>query len=196
VLRKIPLRERTWPVFAVCLLFIAVWYCVSVSPYRVPLIVDGVGAELTLLHVEKRGIQFHETSISVYRDGRFFVARNDRRLFHYRFANRTESGVLSEAVTTSAITMARSAQLKELRTPPATALRSWNAEGWYIRTPQNVLAFTTKYGTEPPRNVVDLFQDLESVAPTKKALWTNRDVCLGFCYDPLAGLGLVYLNDR
>ena len=157
MLRRSPVRERTWPAFAVCLLVIALWFGGSASPYRIPLIVDAVGAELTLLHVEKRGIQFHETSIRVYRDGKFYLSRNDRRLFQYRFAERIDSGVLPEAVTTTAITMARSTQLKDLRTPPAMALRSHNAEGWYIRTSQTVLAFNTEYGTKPPKDVVDLF---------------------------------------
>jgi hypothetical protein len=196
VLRKVPVRKRTWPALAVCLLVVASWYGVSASPYRIPLIVDGIPAELIVLHVEKKGIQFHETAISASRDGRIYVQRNDRRLFQYRFVVRDGVGMLSEAITARVRTLAQSAQLKELRTAPAAALRNKNAEGWYVRTGYKVLAFTSEYGTEPPREVVDLFHELGSLAPAENEVRTVNDICMGFCYDPLAGLGLGNMNDR
>jgi hypothetical protein len=158
--------------------------------------VDGVPAELIVLHVEKKGIQFHETAISASRDGRIYVQRNDRRLFQYRFVVRDGVGMLSEAITARVRTLAQSAQLKELRTAPAAALRNKNAEGWYVRTGYKVLAFTSEYGTEPPREVVDLFHELGSLAPAENEVRTVNDICMGFCYDPLAGLGLGNMNDR
>jgi hypothetical protein len=196
VLRKLPLRERTWPALAICFLIIASWYVVSVSPYRIPIIADGIEPGLTVLHVEKRGMQFHETAITAFRDEKLYVQRNDRRLFQYRFAVRGSLGTLPETIAARVRVLVQSAQLRDLRTAPAVALRSRNAEGWYIRTGHNVLAFTTEYGTEPPREVVDLFHDLESLAPIEKELRTEGDVCMGFCYDPLAGLGLANINDR
>lgn len=195
-IRKIPVRERTWPALAVCFLVVAFWYAVSASPYRIPLIVDGGGAEFALLHVVKEGIQFHETAINASRDGRIYVQRNDRRLFRYRFASRVGSGVLPGTVTARARELALSTQLRDMRTAPAVALRNKNAEGWYVRTGYKVLAFTTEYGTQPPREVVDLFHELESVAPAERERRTVNDICMGFCYDPLAGLGLENMNDR
>jgi hypothetical protein len=91
--------------------------------------------------------------------------------------------------------LTQSNELRDLRTAPAVALRSKNAEDWYIRTERGVSAFTTDYGTEPPSEVVDLFHEMESVVPTGKELRTANDACMGFCYDPLAGLGLDNLND-
>ncbi len=196
VLRNLPLRERTWPALAVCFLVIASWYGVSVSPYRIPIIADGVASELTLLHVEKRGMQFHETAITAFRDGKLYVQRNDRRLFQYRFPVRTGIGMVPEAISTRVRALMQSPQLRDLRTAPAVALRNKNAEGWYVRTGHRVSAFTTEYGTDPPIEVVDLFNDLESVALTEKELGTEGDICMGFCYDPLAGLGLANINDR
>ncbi len=195
-LRKIPVRERTWPALVLCFLSVASWYAVSVTPYRTPLIVDGARPELAILHVTKEGIQFHETAISVVRDGRIYVQRNDRRLFRYRFTSRVGSGVLSLAVTANVRELARSTKLGDMITGAAVALRSKNAEGWYVRTGRQVLAFTTEYGTQPPREVVDLFHSLESVAPAETEQRTLHDICVGFCYDPLAGLGLENLNDR
>jgi hypothetical protein len=195
-LRKIPIRERTWPALAVCFLVIVTWYGASASPYRIPLIVDSVPPELTVLHVEKKGIQFHETVISTYTDGMLFVERNNRRLFQYGFAVGSGIGILPKTITARVRALTRSTELRDLHTAPAVALRSKNAEGWYIRTERGVLAFTTEYGTEPPREVVDLFHDLESIAPAEKELRSINDICIGFCYDPLAGLGLDNLNDR
>jgi hypothetical protein len=195
-LRKIPVRERTWPALAVCFLVVASWYAVSVTPYRIPLIVDGARPELAILHVTKEGIQFHETAVGAYREGRIFVQRNDRRLFRYRFPSRVGSGPLPVAVIASVHDLAQSTQLRDMRTAPAVALRNKNAEGWYVRTRYKILVFTTEYGTKPPREVVDLFHELESVAPAENEQRTLSDICLGFCYDPLAGLGLENLNDR
>jgi hypothetical protein len=196
VVRKIPVRERVWPALAVCFLVITLWYSISASPYRIPLIVDGAPAELTVLHIEKKGIQFHETAISVSRDGRSYVLRNDRRLFQYRFTSRGGSGVLPEATTARVLKLAQWTKLGGMSTAPAVALRNRDAEGWYVRTGYKVLAFTSEYGTEPPREVVTLFHDLDSVAPAERELRTVNDICMGFCYDPLAGLGLENMNDR
>jgi hypothetical protein len=33
---------------------VASWYGLSASPYRIPLIVDGVSPELTVLHLQKK----------------------------------------------------------------------------------------------------------------------------------------------
>ena len=90
---------------------------------------------------------------------------------------------------------AQSAQLRDLRTPPAVSLRDWNAEGWYVRTGQNVLAFTTENHTTPPQEVIDMFHRLESIPPAATESGNVSDVCLGFCYDPLAGLWVVYMTD-
>lgn len=197
VLRKIPVRERTWPPLVVCFVVVAAWYGVSASPYRIPLIVDGGGVELALLHVQKEGIQFHETAISAVRDGRIYVERNNRRLFQYRFTSRAGSGVLPETITARVRELAQSTQLRDMHTASAVALRSRNAEGWYVLIRHSrVLAFTTERETQPPREVVDLFHALESVAPAENELRTVNDICMGFCYDPMAGLGLENMNDR
>jgi hypothetical protein len=60
-LRRLPLRQRTWPAFAGSLLIMAVWFMHSVMPYRVPGMVDGVTADLRILYVEKQSLHFIET---------------------------------------------------------------------------------------------------------------------------------------
>ena len=186
---KRPLHERTWPSILVCLLVLVSWYSVSASPYRIPLFGRAVFPELTLLHVEKRGLQFHEKTITVYRDGRLYVAGNARRLFQYRFTVRGSEGTLPEYLSGRV-----RIQCTAARRP--VKLGSWEAEGWFVRTRQGIAAFTSENGSMPPQNVVAMFRELESVTPGDKQLGSLKDICLGFCYDPLAGLGLQYLNSR
>lgn len=195
-LRKQPLCERTWPALVICLVLVVCWYAVSVSPYRIPLIADSIWPDFTILHVEKDGIQFHETAFNVFRDGEVQRLRNDRRLFEYRFPVSRATMSLTPAVLTRVETIVMSPQLRNISTPPVTRLRRRNAEGWYIQTEQRVLAFTSENGTEPPPQLIGLFRDLESGTPREERLEVMKDVCLGFCYDPLAGLGYVYLNAR
>lgn len=195
-LRQTPFRERTWPPAAVCAVVVIAWFAASVTPYRVPLIVDAVSPQFAILHVEKNGLQFHENAITVYRDGRMYVESNDRRLLQYRFRVRVAKDVLPKVMSARVELLADSSQVKNASTRPPVALRNWKAEGWYVRTRHGVLAFTTEYGTKPPTLIVGLFHDLESRAPKEQNLGSEKDVCLGFCYDPLAGLGFAFANQR
>jgi hypothetical protein len=63
--RGTPLRERTWPAFAASIVVLAGWFGQSVLPYRLPGAVDYSDFPvLQILHVEKRGFQFHERCFS------------------------------------------------------------------------------------------------------------------------------------
>ena len=89
----------------------------------------------------------------------------------------------------------RSPQLWVLHTRPAKELRAWNAEGWYVTLKDShLVAFTSEYHTAPPREVTELFQELENL-PGQPRPFAIRDICLGFCYDPVAALGFTYAND-
>jgi hypothetical protein len=92
--------------------------------------------------------------------------------------------------------LAHSITLRSLRTAPPKALRSWNAEGWYIDLQgSQIFAFTSEYGTKPPREVTDMLEQFETLPGTQQSI-TIQDVCMGFCYDPVAGLGFWYSNQR
>jgi hypothetical protein len=104
---------------------------------------------------------------------------------------------LSQSAHDHALALTQSPELLKLLTGPAKALRSWNAEGWYVVTRSGrVLAFTSQYGTSPPPEIVHLFHEIEKLPAAQESHWPIRDVCLGFCYDPLAGLGFMYANSR
>jgi len=197
---KSPLCRCTWPAFAVGFLVLAAWFGYSVTPYNIPGFDHPGNAEFRMLHVEKRGLRFHETTIWEERNGRTWISRTERRLFEYRFEERVGSAALAEA-SPSTIERARnflqSPGLWELRTPAAKALRSCNAEGWYVVLKDSrLLAFTSEYGTDPPKEVTGLFHEIENLPIREESRLALRDVCLGFCYDPLAALGFGILPQR
>ena len=73
----------------------------------------------------------------------------------------------------------------------------WNAEGWFIVLKDSrVLAFTSEYGTSPPREITALFHEIEQLPASSERQFEVRDVCLGFCYDPVAALGFTVLSQR
>jgi hypothetical protein len=88
----------------------------------------------------------------------------------------------------------KSVELLTLQPMPAVMLHSWNAEGWYVVGKAKILAFTTENQTAPPRVVVDMFSEIEKVPVVATLTVSGRDVCLGFCYGPMAALGFEYVN--
>jgi hypothetical protein len=197
-LRGAPLYRRTWPAFAVGFLVLAVWFVHSATPYGIPAYDNGLEAELRILHVQKRGLRFYETGVTEYRDGRVWVRRSERRLFQYRFEGRVTLTALGEtSLFERARTFVQSPELRKLHTPPAIALRSWNAEGWYVVLKDSrLLAFTSEYRTTPPQEVTDLFHEIEKLPARESWPFAMRDICLGFCYDPAAALGFTVLQQR
>ena len=190
-LRGRPLSQRTWPSVAAGFLTLAVWLCFAGTPYRNPWIVDSMQPDFRILHVEKRGLRFHETAISAYRNGFFLVARTERSLLRYKFETHGARGGIPnqqvEAIRTSPA-------LWKLQTPRAVTLHSWNSEGWYAVRDVRILAFTTENGITPPRLVVDTFSVIDQLPADEKWSETGRDVCLGFCYGPVAAIGFKFAN--
>jgi len=94
--------------------------------------------------------------------------------------------------------LAESALIKDSHTEAATPLRAWRAQGWYFSSgdKHKVSAFTTERRTEPPKELVDLFQKLIGRVQAEERLPDGKDICFGFCYDPVAALGFANLNDR
>jgi hypothetical protein len=194
-LRNSPLCRRTWPAFAVGLLVLAAWWGHSAMPYRIPYIVDAVAPRVRILHVEKHGFCFHETLITAQRDGRFYVGRDDRRLFQYRFHTQSVRGVLSQTAYDHTMAFVGSSELWKLHNAPAVALRSWSAEGWYVvLRDERLFTFTTEYKTSPPQEVTDLFHEIENLPGTTEQPGTVQDVSLGFGYGPASALGFWFSN--
>lgn len=204
-LRRLPLCERTWPAFLTSFLFLAIWFSQSVMPYRINGAVDyGVIAPiLKILHVEKRGLQFHELCVTVsgYRNRLESVSfsGNDRRLFQYRFQEKVDdaSGKLPEVIKARIQSMMQSSEKVTQNADTVKPLREWNDDGWYLGIEGvGLKTYATHKGTTPPQEIVDLFDDLQKLPRTREVRSDMKDVCLGFCYDPLSGLGVLHANQR
>jgi len=197
-LRGLGVNQRTWPAITVTLMLIAWWFGTFVFPYRQPVIVDAAIPEVSILHVKKEGTLLHETRVTVYGDGTYFVVRGDRRLFRYSFAQTGRSGLLTADLRTRLDVVKTIPELKHTLTRAPRALQSVHGEGWYTEMGSlAITAFTTENATSPPKELIAFFNDIER-APTSDQSWHYevRDVCLGFCYDPKAGLGYSAENQR
>ena len=136
------------------------------EPLRIPYIVDAAWLDVTILHVKKRGLHFHEKAVSVRSDSGIHLWQNERKWFQYRFANQGLRGTAPENVRRQVMALLNSPELANLRTPPATPLRRWNDEGWHVLMHRSrVFAFVN--GTEPPRDVTELFTTVETL-PCRK----------------------------
>lgn len=208
-LRKSPVRDRTWPAVLASFVVVAIWFQHSVMPYRIPGALDRFDwPMLQVLHVEKRGLQFHETCINVW--GRWAqpqpipsavsFSHNDRRLFQYRFRETGERAALPESLIQRISALVPPSGQRAVQSDLVKPVRAWNADLWYVNNVENpgLRVYDTTHGPAPPKEVVDLFRDLEAL-PRRPANWVvdeRADVCLGFCYDPLSGLGRLFANDR
>jgi hypothetical protein len=201
-LRRLPLSQRTWPAFGVALIFLAVWFSQSVMPYRISGAVDYARWPIfQILHVEKRGLQFHETCVRVwgYRSHPESISfsGNDRQLFQYRFQQKHASGELPRLLKDRVGAIIQSSQVSSRTWDAVRPLRTWNVDGWYFTGEGIALrAYTTDNGATPPQEIVELFHDFEKLSRVGETQADVKDVCLGFCYDPLSGLGLLYANQR
>jgi hypothetical protein len=190
-LRKLPLGQRNWPAIATGFLVLGIWLYHAGTPYQIPAIVDEVTPEFRILRVEKRGLRFHETAIRAYRNGKFMISRNERHLFQYKFETQGFQGMMPYKQVEA---FRKSIELWARPTAPALVLHSWNAEGWYVVGESKILAFTSENKMAAPNLVVDMFSEIDELPVV--ATWTlsDRDVCLGFCYGPMAALGFKYVN--
>lgn len=188
----------TWPAIGITLILIVCWFARYAFPYRQPVIIDGAEQELGLLHVEKNGTAFHETRISVYRNGRYYIARNDRRLFRYSFMQTAQEGFLTAGLRTKLGTILALPELKRTLDAAPPPLRTRRGEGWYtVMGSFKTVTFTTENAIPPPRELTTFLNEVEREAPVgPSSRHTVRDICLGFCYDPYAGLGFVAENQR
>jgi len=161
---------------------------------------------LQILHVQKAGLQFHERCISIYgyhgKPMLLGFSGDDRRLLEYRFEHRYSEQWLSPALAEririflSPVNPPKSGSdyrdFSDIR-----PVREWKADHWYVYVEgSGRKIYSVAKGSPPPQEFVDLFDDLNNVALVTKSKSELRDVCLGFCYDPLSAMGLLYANDR
>ena len=93
-LRKMPVGQRNWPAIATGFLVLGIWLYHAGTPYQIPVIADEITPKFRILHVEKRGLRFHETAIRAYRNGVVLMSRSERNLLHYKFETQGSRGVM------------------------------------------------------------------------------------------------------
>jgi hypothetical protein len=180
LLRRHPLNQQTWPALVVGVLVLLIWFIHSAVPYRTPFFTRGGGPDLWIVHVEKHGLRIREAEAGVFRDRKVYFSRDDRRLFQYRFQTVSSWGSASQALYEEVRAFAQS---PEAHTASTTVLHAWNGEGWYVLLEDAPpRAFTTENQTTPPREVVDLFEEMQKAPSTQTQLGSTKDICLGFCY--------------
>jgi hypothetical protein len=138
-----------------------------VLPYRIPGAVDYSDYPvLQILHVEKRGLQFHERCFSVYwqrpyRPISVSFTGSDRHLFQYRFQQNGSSLQPSKAVVDHIQAMVESAHEKRQQ-DVVRPIWNWNADRWYFSGQSSGLkGYDASNGSNPPKEVVDLFRELD-----------------------------------
>lgn len=204
---KLPISGRMWPAIVVSLGVMIVWFCESVVPYRIAGAVDYARwPVLQILHVQKRGLQFHETCVSVsgYRMKNDYwglqtvsFSGNNRRLLQYRFEEARSSGELPESLRGRVTMVLTDLSQRHAAWGPVTPVRSWNADNWYVISEgAGLKSYTAESGFPAPHEIVDLFNDLEQLPHFPESESELKDVCLGFCYDPLSAMGYLYENQR
>ena len=80
---------------------------------------------------------------------------------------------------------------------PVKPVRNWNADNWYVIVEgAGLKVYTKENNAVPPPDVVSLFNQLEKLPRSSPGQEEMRDVCLGFCYDPLSAMGYLFANHR
>jgi hypothetical protein len=180
------LRDRIWPVLAASFVASAVWFVCSVTPYTVPRYHHGIAADISIVHVEKRGFHFRETTIAAFRDGRADITQEERKPFRYRAQGVMKRVGLNREQLLHILNLVRSPEFEALHTARTASPRQWNSETWYIYKAGSILIYSSVDKTEPPKEIVDWFHEVESIPAVET--WQSpapKDVCLGFCYDPM-----------
>jgi len=173
------------------------WFVYSAYPYRLPLFSEPVTPLISVLHVEKNGLSYYETRETIYGNGEFYIFRNQRKLFRYSFDIAVTSGVMPGSLLQQFTSVVPSVQPQSSKWATLHLPSSWTGEGWYTAVDRNRFAeFSTKNRNSPPGELKELFRSLERLPTRSPELWDTRDICLGFCYDPVAGLGITSSGER
>lgn len=178
------LKEKIWPSFAVWFVAVCGWYFSAVTPYRIP-IYDLYGAPplLYVVHVNKRGLYFHETVAIVEQDGRFYLLQDDRRLFEYSFQETSASGVLPEGDEIAMRAAIRTANLGISSGPRNVSPWTWSADRWFVYSERDPRwSLTNVDDSRVPKGIHELFEALPPLPKEEVGATTLRDVCLGFCF--------------
>jgi len=184
VIRGIPIRTRTWPVFVLTFVSMATWFAFSVTPYRVPT-EHGVAAEMNIVHFQRKGLHSKETRVAVMRDGKLYVCSEVRKPLRYTSDGECSWGTVPFERWQPILAFVRSPELKALGSSLKDVRAGWSSDTWYLYGDRmRGVAFTTRNSTTPPEEIVDWFNQMKAFPTGDPWHFSQRDICLGLCYEP------------
>ncbi len=185
---KHAVREQDWLVFVVTIFVMATWYVTAASPWRIPIFdahTINWNARLCVLHVEKRGFQIRETSVAIRSGRNFHITRDDRKLFRYSFQELHSDGAISEEDLLRLQPVIHSPSPSRARLLHYTPPKDWNADRWFVyvqgRPIENLFNVDK---SAVPADILAWFYKAQGLDQLDERQVIERDVCLGFCYDP------------
>jgi hypothetical protein len=182
--RRVPIRDRSWPIAAISLLCVAGWFFHAVAPYRVPEVEHHRTPGVTVAHLEKRGLHFCETKVTMLHDSEFYLAHDERRPLHYRSTGVVYRGVAQREDWDRAVALTNPSRLTSAS--HITRINKWDADVWLVVGERGVAVMFDSAKNPPPPELIQWQEDIEKLP--KRESWHgsgNKDICFGFCYDPL-----------
>jgi hypothetical protein len=151
----------------------------------------GAAAEITVLHVQKSGLHIRQTGMYVFRDQKFYSIVTEHRLFHFRVKEHDAHGRFPY-VRGAGLTRPPAAWATHYATG-RSLLWSWNEERWYVRLEYSRLYMFTN---PLPPELAEFLDQVQRLPVEAGSSLTQRDICLGLRYDPLAELGALTSEER
>jgi hypothetical protein len=139
-----------------------------------------------VLHVEKHGLQIRETSVAIHHGRNSHITSDDRRLFQYSFQEVGSDFSVSEE------DLNRLRPVMDARPASGPRLllyalpRRWNADRWFIYSQgRPIPSLFNIEKSAVPAEILAWFYKVQALDQMRTNQDTERDVCLGFCYNPM-----------
>jgi hypothetical protein len=183
--RGSPIREKIWPAVLITVLVGTTWFAYGAIPYSVPMFhrSQRIG-ELYLIHIQRNGIRLHATEVSFWRDCRVFITERDGSLFHYRIHTSSSEGESPSPQCQDTLRTPSSPEFQSLPSSRIRPKRTWARNTWYVYSHSKGWMVFNQVPANLPNSLAQSFDQARTV-PTQWQHSDEKDVCLGFCYDPI-----------
>ena len=113
--------------------------------------------------------------------------RDERYPFRYRSSGVIYVVMLSPETTGQIWSFIHSPVFIADRTSRAAFPKEWNSNTWFVLSGRKPLpVYTDVDDTVPPPQIMRWFKEAEAMPPLDNPRpFSSKDICLGFCYDPL-----------
>ncbi len=150
------------------------------------LIVDGIRAEVSIIHVEKRGRLVRETNISVFRNGELMILKTTSRFPQYRPDVTIEYSQAPIELMNRTNELVGSLSSLKGKSFVNDLLLRWNSDHWYVAATRGGIV---ELGSEKARPYLPageaLFEKLIALPKKTNVQSVTQDFsdfCLGLCF--------------